>query len=251
MTGLLFRDALVNDVREFTRGILAHCHEILPAQHRDGRLFGLLRDLARPHDNRLHVRQVLEHHQELLELHRVLAEDNLRFRVIHNVGRRLRSVGRVNTRRLGARRDRTEVSEEPLGAIEPNDADTPVLGETQFHHGTGNLEGLLVKLLPGPRLGKVARDHGRLIGKGLTRELELRHHRGGRKGGNPFFRTQNLGLVLWVDPPVTGPFAPVWNFVFRLLRVILHVFLVQRFRELRIVLVCRRCPRGPGNTQQW
>ena len=109
----------------------ADLHELLPTQHT------LLLGYPNVLHNGLQVRQLGLDGEDLVQLLRVLDNDNVGAGGVRDVLADLRRVGGVYAARYAAGKDGAGLRYEPLGGVEPDDADGVVPRKAELYEGLG------------------------------------------------------------------------------------------------------------------
>eukprot|EP01137_Pigoraptor_chileana_P032250 Opistho-2@21337 len=141
--------------------------------------------------------------EDLLQLLVVLDDNNVSLAVGRHKRTRLGVVGRVDAGGETECEDRSNVSNEPFGRVEAQDANSVVGLETQLNHGLSGGAAVVIVLLVCPGLpNAVALDlHGLPLGGALKRSLEHIVDGDGRFSKRPGLSRAQLDLAIGIGSP--------------------------------------------------
>ena len=101
-------------------------------------------------DNFLQVGKITLKTPDLVQLLLILHDENVALAVLQDILTRLSSIGGVNSCGKSSRKDRGHIRNNPLGRVEPEDADRAVFLQAEINEGLGNSSDLLVISRPAP-----------------------------------------------------------------------------------------------------
>ena len=133
--------------------VVPKLHKRRPVHHKLRRPLG---DRVVVHNHVLQRRALVLHRQNPLQQLVVLHKDDLRLAMVDHILARVGLVGRVDPGRNRSGVDGSQIRNQPLGRVEPNDAHSGKLADVEVDHRLGSTHHITVVLGVRPRLPLVA-----------------------------------------------------------------------------------------------